>query len=311
MKKLHVALFLLLTAKVFCQDNTDRKLKPYYYITESVPIPMIECNMMGKQIDTEIYAAPFKSKFYFVGYTKGNDSVIVTFQFFTTSETVSEKYNYYEKYNIPTNPRGIALLNYNLIRGGVITEKNRPSILSADERKYFLMSRYHFENRCYPFYSTKGNTKQFTVSAVTLPAKLRLKNFDFDKNFSLGIAGGIKQRISNYKDHYVNFFGSLNISTNDLDSFSTNGKVPTQPIKNVATFSPALGIVLEFGKAQVGVFGGIDLMSKSNRNKFDWIYHGKPWISIGFGFSILSKESDKPKDKSEGGVPQTSNADSN
>jgi hypothetical protein len=305
MEKLLLILLSTLQLNAFCQDSNDRRLKPYYYITESVPIPMLECNMMGKVLDEAIYAAPFKSSFYFVGY-KGSDSVIVTFLFFTTSDTISNKYTYYEKYNIPTNPVGKALLNYDLIREEKITSKNRPAVLSADERKYFLMSRYHFENRCYPFYSTKFNTAQFTVSAVTLPVKLRLNNFDFDKNFSLGFAGGAKQRISNYKEHYINYLAALSISTNDLDSFSTRGKVATQPIKNVATFSPALGIVFEFGKAQVGIFGGVDLMSKSNRNKFDWIYHGKPWLSIGFGFSILSKESDKPKDKSEGGAKQTS-----
>jgi hypothetical protein len=282
--KLFLSIFLLAYQLNYCQGLTE---SPAYYITSNTkPIGLRQCSIQGVQISSDNIIAPFNSQFYKLGEWK--DSIVITFLYYSDQKS-------FEKYN--------ALLE-------TVTTKNSKGeySLQPDERKYFLLSKYSFENNCTPVYSRKlKRNLQFTSAAVSLPVKLRLKDFDFDKNFSLGLAGGIKNRISKYSSNYINILVALNISTNDLDSFSTRGKLTGQPIKNIATFSPALGFVFEFGKAQVGIFYGVDLMSKSNRNKFDWIYHNKPWLSIGFGFSILGKEgSSNNTPKSDNGQQSSS-----
>ena len=280
MKKLLLSVLILMSLQAFSQDDE----KPAYYKTDPlIPVSVTECDITGTPTGAAAIPADFNSQFYKIDEAGVN--VIVTFLFYTINPV---------KYG-----------TYNIAAGVVMpaaAASGRLPFLPPGQRKYFLMSKTAFENNCTPVYSTKfSKSAKFTSSAVTLPVKLRLKDFDFDKNFSLGISGGIKTRISKYNANYINALIALNISTSDLDSFSTRGKVTGQPIKNIATFSPAFGIVFEFGKAQVGIFSGVDLMSKSNRNKFDWIYHGKPWLSIGFGISILGKEGDNKKAKTGNG----------
>ncbi len=68
---------------------------------------------------------------------------------------------------------------------------------------------------------------------------------------------------------------------------------------NIAVFSLSFGLVFEFGKAQAGIFYGWDFLNKSTETKYNWIYDRKPWISIGFGFSIFtidSKSSNQAED---------------
>jgi hypothetical protein len=274
MKKLFLIISLSSVLSGYCQDSEE---KPSYYKTSAtIPISITECDINGIAAGVVSITADINSQFYKVGET-GND-VIVTFLLYTTNPV---------KYNL-----------YNAVIAAAVPAGGKMPALAASQRKYFLMKKTAFDNNCIPVYTLKfSKSAKFTSSAVTLPVKLRLKDFDFDKNFSLGVSGGIKTRISKYNSNYLNALVALNISTNDLDSFATKGKVTGQPIKNIATFSPALGLVFEFGKAQIGLFAGVDLMSKSNRNKFDWIYHGKPWLSLGFGISILGKEGDNKSAK--------------
>ena len=151
------------------------------------------------------------------------------------------------------------------------------------------MSRNDFDSGCIKYYNTWFYSASFTLGLITMPLKLRLgSNFDFQGSFSLGTTAGIKMRISHYGPNYINVLFGASISSVSLDSFSTNGKVPGQPLTNIAAFSPSFGTVFEFGKAQAGIFYGWDFIGKSTQSKYEWIYNGKPWISIGFGFSILN-----------------------
>ena len=55
---------------------------------------------------------------------------------------------------------------------------------------------------------------------------------------------------------------------------------------NIAVFSPSLGVVFEFGKAQAGLFCGWDFLTNLFNQNMNGI-NKKTWLSIGFGFSIL------------------------
>ena len=176
------------------------------------------------------------------------------------------------------------------------TNKNT-NLLSSDTKPYistyYLMSRTDLDSGCIKYYQRNLKSMAFTIGLVTMPVKIRTgKNrFDFQGNLSLGTTAGGKMRISNYNPNYVDFLAGVSISTVTLDSFSTRGKISGQPINNVAVFSPSLGIVFEFGRAQAGVFYGWDFLNSSMNSKYTWIYNKRSWLSVGFGFSIFSVSS--------------------
>ena len=94
------------------------------------------------------------------------------------------------------------------------------------------------------------------------PIKLRFGPFDFSKDFTVGSTFGVRYTKSDFAS--VSFSGLLGIGVSGvtLDSFSTNGKVRNS--QETLAFTPSLGVMLEFGNAQVGVFTGIDMLSGSN-----------------------------------------------
>jgi hypothetical protein len=82
--------------------------------------------------------------------------------------------------------------------------------------------------------------------------------------------------------------GLLGIGVSSLTVDSTSSKGKTQQPVDLLAFSTSLGIVVEFGNAQVGAFLGFDFISNKNQNEYNWIYRNKPWISFGLGYSIFS-----------------------
>jgi hypothetical protein len=83
----------------------------------------------------------------------------------------------------------------------------------------------------------------------------------------------------------------MGVSSVSLDSFYTAGKIRNR--QEALAFTPSIGLMIEFGNAQVGVFTGIDMLSSNNSNFDSYIYKNKPWISIGLGYSIFSASSSK------------------
>jgi hypothetical protein len=158
--------------------------------------------------------------------------------------------------------------------------------------RFFIIQKYDLDSNCIKVYNSGIRSTTFTIGLVTMPLKLRLgTNFDFQGNLSLGSTAGAKIRVSKYNLNYINILLGTSISTVSLDSFSTGGRLTGQPLTSIAVFSPSLGIVFEFGKAQAGIFLGVDYLNKSTQTKYEWIYNKKPWLSIGFGFSILNIDS--------------------
>lgn len=125
----------------------------------------------------------------------------------------------------------------------------------------------------------------FTAGVVLIPVKMRFGEFDFSKDVTLGPSAGMRLRTSNYNDWYASAMISFGITSVSVDSASSNGSVK-EPL-NLSAVTPALGLVLDFDGFQLGAFTGIDLIS--NNSRFNWTYHGQPWLSIGLGYSILSR----------------------
>lgn len=267
MKKYFSSLFfLLLIGFVAKSQETD---KTRIYETRG-NIPVVACDVIGNKLNkaNSFSVPPFRSKFAVV--RSKNDSVVIRFLDWGTASPLRKIFN-----------------------DTVVIQKNLKGLdTTITINRYFLITRTDLDSNCIKVFSRGIRSSVFTLGLVTMPMKLRLgKNFDFQGNLSLGTTAGMKVRISKYNPNYFNLLFGASISTVSLDSFSTGGIVTGQPLTNIAVFSPSIGGVFEFGKAQAGIFYGWDFLNKSTQTKYNWIYNKKPWLSIGFGFSIFNIDS--------------------
>lgn len=275
-----LTVFTSFCVSAFAQETESTRI---YEIRSN--IPAYPCDVTGQVMDTagRFQIPPFRSRFALVR-NAGNGWFVIRFLSWKSGTFLYRQYNSAVPLRNVNNPNILKLYNTD----------------SFSVPKYFLISRGDLDSNCVKTYATSWANSHFTIGLVTMPLKLRLgRDFSFQGNLSLGTTAGVKKRISEYNPNYVNFLFGASIGTVDLDSFNTKGKVPGQPINNMAVFSPSIGIVFEFGKAQAGIFYGWDIMARGNQVKYGWIYNKKPWISVGFGFSIFnidSKSSEAKKD---------------
>ena len=166
--------------------------------------------------------------------------------------------------------------------------------------KIFKITKADFESNAIPYFNAgfKKGAWDWSSGIVVLPLKAR-KNpeFSYSKDFTLGLSGGAKMRISNSNPTYLNFLYNIGISSVGIDSLSSKGKIK-QP-SDRAALTNAFGIVLENHSYQFGIFYGFDRLSSNDYKNTQWIYNRKPWISIGIGYQIFSKEN-KAKKTQEG-----------
>lgn len=281
MRRSLILAFILFTGLFSAAQQSTR----IYEIRSNIPV--WPCGILGERVDASQFCdppygyciPPFKSRFAVV---RAVDSGKVVIRFLEWSK--SRYVNTYYRFNKVKVQNNVRTSNNNI--GD-----------SVEVQRYFLINQADLDSNCVPVYAKSGS---FTVGLVTMPLKLRLgHNFDFQGSFSLGSTAGYKKRISEFNDNYVNFLFGASISTVNLDSFSTGGRVSGQPLNNIATFSPSLGIVFEFGRAQAGVFYGWDMLSRSMQSQYQWIHNKRPWISVGFGFTIFNVNSQG----GQGGAP--------
>ena len=288
---------LAITNFTYCQEPENTKV---YEIRNSIAV--IPCYITGKRMyqNDKFYNPPFGAKFIVVRpLNAANDTIIIRYLLWT-SEKDSGLRRIYNDPLIARPDTGNSRTQPDLWSGksDSTTAKND---YENKIQKYFLIPKYDLDSNCVKVYKSGLKSTVFTIGLVTMPLKLRLgNNFDFQGNLSLGSTAGIKVRLSKYSFNYINLLFGASISTISLDSFNTKGKVIGQPITNMAVFSPSFGAVFEFGKAQAGIFYGWDILNKSTQSQYEWIYNKKPWVSIGFGFSIFGVDG-----KSNNSQPQT------
>lgn len=209
---------------------------------------MYRCDLEGKKLDNERLTAQIGSKFLLIELKK--DTCIIRF-----------------------------LINSKK------SKKKRLDFSDDDIEyyKYFRITKAQLDYKAIP-----SNTQKyaFTLGSVITPLKLRFSPFDFSKDFSIGSTFGVKYTQSDFAS--VSFSGliGIGVSSVSLDSFYTAGKSKSK--QETLAFTPSIGLMLEFGNAQVGVFSGIDMLSSTNPLFDHYIYKNKPWISIGLGYSIFT-----------------------
>jgi len=215
--------------------------------------PMYRCDVEGTKLDNERITAQIGSKFLLIEVKK--DTCIIRF-----------------------------LIN---------TKRNKKKRLdfSGDDieyYKYFRITKAQLDYKSIP-----SNTQKyaFTLGTVITPIKLRFSPFDFSKDFTVGSTFGIKYTKSDFAPVSFSALLGIGVSSITLDSFYTAGRIRSK--QETLAFSPSLGLMLEFGNAQVGLFTGIDMLSGNNPNTEAFIYRNEPWISVGLGYSIFTTSSGK------------------
>jgi hypothetical protein len=252
MQKHLSVLFLLfiLAPGATAQDPDQAPIVSFHYKL-LVEAPIYVCDLTGRPTeDTSVYAAPADAVFSVIG--KAGNNLIIRFWVWSDNE-----------------PEKQTLFNY--------------ADAQRSDRKYFLLSQDDFSAKAVPRYSTRAS---FSAGAIIIPIKARFRTFDFSTDVHIGPAVGARFRLSPYSN--TNFFNALatfGVSTISLDSTSTSGAVRQPTDRPALTFS--VGGVLEFSNAQIGFFIGCDYISQNETTQ--WRYQGKPWISLGMGYSIISR----------------------
>lgn len=271
MKKVLLFFFSIMLSQLsaFAQEDDETISKVDRLYDVHLPLLALKClDVNGKiGLDT-IYKLIKKGARFYTLETKDNGSVIVQFWFDGTTFDTSVVFDSYDDKKI-------------------------------NRRNTYLITKKDLENRTRRRYSTGLFSKysSFSGTSITggvtiLPFKFRPRieingkkdGFEFSKDIQLGVSGGIKQRISHYNPFYLNLLINIGISSVTLDDYNTRGTIKDNI--DLAALTYAGGVVLDFNKIQFGIFAGKDRIS--DRNRSNWIYQGKTWWSIGFGYSIFS-----------------------
>jgi len=218
------------------------------YFEFAVECPVKRCEITGAIKDTNFFIAPAGSKFILIDMTF--DKCIIRFDVFS-SKLMRKNLNYEsEDYMV---------------------------------YKYFVITKAQFDFKTHQIYK---KTVAFSMGTLVIPVKFWFKPFDFSKDVTLGTTLGVRVLLNPQKGISINALLGIGITSNTLDSTNTNGHI-TQPA-DILSFSPTVGIMLEFGSAQFGVFSGFDFPSRYVVVNDQWLYANKPWLSFAIGYSIFS-----------------------
>lgn len=131
----------------------------------------------------------------------------------------------------------------------------------------------------------------FTFGTVLIPVKFRFKvknepnsTFNFKTDIELGLFLGAKVKPFKNNNITFSFLVGSGPTLAATDSLTTKGYVKDNSVSGA--YSITGGFVVEYKKAQLGIFCGADYASGELSKQ--WIYHNKPWLAIGLGFNIFS-----------------------
>jgi len=231
------------------ESDGETKTFSYQMLVEA---PMYKCDILGNRVDSVLHIAPKGAVFTKID-TKDSD-IIIRFWLWHKDEGLMDKLNY--------------------------TDSTRR------EKRFFLLSTEEFNEKAIPKHSMKPT---FSIGSSVIPLRIRVSPFDFSSEFSFGTSFGAKFRLSPYQDASLNAVFGLHITSITLDSLDTEGAISSAVPTNQVALTPAIGLILEFSKAQIGFYTGWDLINGTYKD--EWIYQGKPWMSLGVGFSLFSNQS--------------------
>jgi hypothetical protein len=112
---------------------------------------------------------------------------------------------------------------------------------------------------------------------------------DFGNDFNIGATLGWK--VTKKENSLTGLFG-VGFGAIGVNDYTTKGFVDSS--SNPFSITPSIGILVEIKKFQIGIFSGIDYLTGEVSNH--WIYKGRPWLGLGFGYRIFRTEGDDKQD---------------
>ena len=239
-------------------------------------VPVVECRLDGSNMQSAVVQAPPYSQFVFLGNRQGRavgatDPVTVAvIQFLAWNDTTQ----LYRTFNAdPADP----------IR----------------QRKTFCVAQSHFQELTTRTYDWGPSSWDLAAGVLLLPIKMRLggskRPFDFSRDVTIGTVMGVRWRTSPTREAYLSLLGGAGISAVTLNAENTGGKVAESTDRAAVTL--AAGLMVEINRFQFGLMMGTDRIS--NPNQSDWVYHGKRWLSIGLGYSLLNAPAEAPAENGQ------------
>jgi hypothetical protein len=282
--------FFLLTifsiSQVFSQDAFN--YSGIYRWTASVKL---ERSYLDGSTDNDLDDNPIFSitnQLFWVVNTQGNDAII--------------KILYYTKKNgdLKNGNASDNFFTYNFDGSYSAWDSLRSSKKKAkqfgDNQSYFKVPISILNSKALPYTRIDWS---LSVGALNFPFKYRFQKGygDFSGSFNFGTGVGLLIPHDSAARWNYTILAGFSISQINIDSVSAtrNWKGLTSS-NNFAAFSFSIGMMLQNNKVQVGVFFGWDRLGRLNNAEYGWIYQGKPWVSIGLGYSIFA--ADNKTDKS-------------
>jgi len=152
---------------------------------------------------------------------------------------------------------------------------------SPDTRTIYSLPLEVFRESTSPYY----NRIEYRVGVYTVPFKLRFSSFSFDANVNLGTNLGAKIRINRRVENgfaLEPIFG-FGLSSIKLDETNSTKTEPT----NISAFTLNTGVLIHItNNINVGLTYGIDNISQSDQNNYNWKYQNKGWLGLGINIAF-------------------------
>ncbi|MFK7905425.1 MAG: hypothetical protein AB8B69_09885 [Chitinophagales bacterium] len=206
----------------------------------------------NKTSDTKLYEAPLDSHFTCVGAT--DEDFVIRFWVWKNDDAKNKIFNYADS--------------------------------TKQGHRYFLMDKTDFKTKNQKRYSMKPS---IAIGAAAVPFKIRRDPFLFTNDVGVGSVFGPKFRLSPYNNkNFYSIVAGIGLSSIVLDSISTEGTITDDSVsKKVSSLTVSSGVVFDFGGIEIGAFMGWDFID--NNDNINWRYQDKPWLSVGFGYSLFHK----------------------
>lgn len=226
--------------------------------------------------------------------TLGNEFVVIKILDYASSKVKYLKKTS-EKNGSPIESKTSSFTLYNFDENQVKID-NSNSFVFEDTKQYGSAQKYFRIKKEDLNSHSKGYTKiapSFAFGLLNLPFKARIQSnkADFSGSLNINNAVGITYGHQSWRKMKFTTVLSYGVSSTQLDSISVSRNHNRLTSSSTfPTLTLAIGQVFTFEKIQLGIFLGIDRLSRQNQDTFGWTYNGDPWLSIGFGYSIFSIE---------------------
>ena len=170
------------------------------------------------------------------------------------------------------------------------------------QQKYFLVKLSLFKAHAKKVIKPSIVRASLGFGIINYPFKYRFQKGmkDFSGSFNVGAA--ISYTLRHDSTAKWNFSGVLGvgISSITLDKASVkSGSDTISSTNGLTALTLSLGFMAQYDKVQIGLFYGWDRISNLNNQTYGWNYQGKPWVSLGLGYSIFTTNSSSQQTKAD------------